>query len=98
MKLEIEKEKIDKINFERDLIEFFKTHFEDNLNLGVALLQGNKFIYINKRMHEIGGYSNKDTDKWTFNDYLSCVYEQDRSKVITQIRKKSFKSFGIPKF
>ena len=39
-------------------------------------------------MHEIGGYSNKDTSNWTFNDYLSCIYEQDRSKVITQIRKK----------
>ena len=39
-------------------------------------------------MHKIAGYSNKDTSKWTFNDYLSCIYEQDRSKVITQIRKK----------
>ena len=76
------------MNFEQDLIEFFKTHFEDNLNLGVALLQESKFIYINKRMHKIAGYSNKDTSNWTFNDYLSCIYEQDRSKVITQIRKK----------
>ena len=39
-------------------------------------------------MHEIAGFSIKDTSKWTFNDYLSCVYEQDRSKVITQIHKK----------
>ena len=39
-------------------------------------------------MPEIAGFSNKDTSKWTFNDYLSCVYEQDRSKVIAQIRKK----------
>ena len=39
-------------------------------------------------MPEIAGFSNKDTSNWTFNDYLSCVYEQDRSKVINQIRKK----------
>ncbi len=76
------------MNFEQDLITFFKAHFEDNLNLGVALLQESKFIYINKRMHKIEGYSNKNTSNRTFNDYLSCIYEQDRSKVITQIRKK----------
>ncbi len=39
-------------------------------------------------MPEIVGFSNRDTNNWTFNDYLSCVYEQDRSKVIDQIRKK----------
>ena len=39
-------------------------------------------------MPEIAGFSNRDTNNWTFKDYLSCVYEQDRSKVIAQIRKK----------
>jgi PAS domain S-box-containing protein len=71
----------------RESEEKFRNIAEQSL-MGIAILQDNKFHYINKKFAELGGYEPEEIRDWTLKEYLKFIHPDDQFLVAEQARKK----------
>ncbi len=69
----------------------------DSIQQGVAILTREAPVYVNRRLAEITGYSEKEILTWTIDDLMEKVHEDDRDKVKEQFAKKIKGSAGAEK-
>ena len=86
--------------FIRDITE--RKHTEDKLResedkfrriaeqslLGIGILQENRFIYVNHKFANIGGYTIEEVKNWDPKEYLKTVHPEDKDFVIERARKR----------
>ncbi|MBD3197224.1 MAG: PAS domain S-box protein [Candidatus Lokiarchaeota archaeon] len=65
----------------------FRKMSEQSLS-GIAILQNDKFVYLNKSFAKIVGYPVEELINWNLNDYLQIIHPDDREKVKEQALKK----------
>ncbi len=80
------------VKLEKTLIEL--ETILDNALVGIAYVKNNTFVWINNRMAEMFGYTNKEDlkDPAILSPMNSYEYDDDRSKVLEELKiNKSFK-------
>jgi len=56
--------------------------------MGIGILQGGKFKYVNNAMSEMAGYSSEEIERWAANEFAKLVYPDDRAFLMEQAKKK----------
>ena len=65
----------------RELISMYQT-IVDNSLMGLTIMQGNKFVFVNTRTAEIFGYPLEVFLSFTINDIIGLVHPDDQKKIL----------------
>ncbi|MBD3213958.1 MAG: PAS domain S-box protein [Candidatus Lokiarchaeota archaeon] len=71
----------------RESEEKFRIITEKSLS-GIAILQDNKYVYINKEFANIIGYPYSEVKNWNLKEFIEIVHPDDKEKVLEQAIKK----------
>jgi PAS domain S-box-containing protein len=71
----------------RESEEKFRIITEKSLS-GIAILQDNKYVYINKEFANIIGYPYSEVKNWNLKEFIEIVHPDDKKKVFEQAIKK----------
>ncbi|KKM91544.1 hypothetical protein LCGC14_1227520, partial [marine sediment metagenome] len=72
--------------------EKFRAITEQSL-IGIAILQNDRFKYVNKQFADIYGYTPKEMINWEKFEYAKLVHLDDKEMVLEQAKKKQL---GVP--
>ena len=67
--------------------EIFKLITEESI-VGIGIFQNNKFEYINRKFIDITGYSLKEWNEFSPEDYFKVIHPEDLELVIEQAERK----------
>ncbi|MBY9014838.1 MAG: PAS domain S-box protein [Candidatus Lokiarchaeota archaeon] len=67
--------------------EKFRTITEQSL-MGIAILQNDRYKYLNKQFADISGYTSEEMINWGRLEYTKLIHPEDKEMVLEQARKK----------
>jgi len=65
----------------------------EQLIMGIAILHGDRFIYVNQQIADIFGYTPEEMVRWEEFEYAKLIHPEDQEMALEQARKKQL---GLP--